>query len=82
MAGIRRVLVCLHHSLHYSCGVGCHSHTSDDQRAAHSGYPKEVVYTNTGAQVDSENAPRVLYFAGMLTDTMLWTIQKRRGKKI
>ena len=27
------------------------------------GYQKEVVYTNTGAQVDSENAPRVLHLA-------------------
>jgi hypothetical protein len=46
-----------------SCGTGCCSHTIDDQRTAHSGLPKEVVCTNMGAQVDIENAPRVLHLA-------------------
>ena len=40
-------------TLHHSCGAGC-----DALRL-----PKEVVCTNTGAQVDFENAPRVLHLA-------------------
>ena len=63
MQGVRRVLtpiVRLHHNLCHSCGAGCCSHTTDDQGTVLR-LPREVVYTNTGAQVDSENAPRVLH---------------------
>ena len=46
----------------HSCGARCRSHATD-QRTAQLRLPKELVYTNTGAQVDFENAPRVLYLA-------------------
>ena len=61
MERVRRVLACLHHVI--AVELGCCSHTADDQRTALR-LPREVVYTNTGAQVDSEKAPRVLHLAG------------------
>ena len=35
------------------------------------GYQKEAVYTNTGAQVDTENAPRVFHLAGICSGNVL-----------
>ena len=29
---MRAPALCSHHSLHHSCGAGCRSHTTDDQR--------------------------------------------------